>query len=380
MAMHLTDLARTAMAEWRAQDLLRTPGIFSSAQHPVATIDGRDYVLFSSSNYLSLAAHPAVIAAATAATEEFGAGSGGSRLTTGSTTWHRRAEAEFAQFVGSEDAVLFATGYQANLSTIATIGALTEDLVIFSDSLNHASIIDGCRISRTPLKVFPHRDMAALEDLLAARTTDHALVITDGLFSMDGDIAPLPELLRLCQDHGAWLMVDDAHAVGTLGDHGRGTAEYFGCALPDILIGTASKALGAEGGFVCCSSEIAGLLRNRARSYVFSTAAPASSAAAISSALTLVAEALPALRRNVAHLCQLLNLPVSPSPIIPIPVGDEAEAMKHSAALKEQGLWVPAIRYPTVPRGAAILRVTVMAEHTPEHIEQLARALATSGQ
>lgn len=377
--MNLSDLARVRHEEWQAAGLARTPGVFATAQHPVARIDGRDYVLFSSSNYLSLGAHPTVVSAAHTALESYGAGSGGSRLTTGTTELHRAAERAFAQFVGSEDAVYFATGYQANLSTIAALGAALGELEIFSDSLNHASIIDGCRISRLSLQVFPHADLEALDSLLAQRSSKHALVITDGLFSMDGDIARIPELRDVCARHGAWLMVDDAHAIGTLGAHGRGSAEHFGTALPDILIGTASKALGAEGGFVCCSQEVATLLRNRARSYVFSTATPASAPAAIIAALNMVGEQLPRLGRNVSRLRTALGLMDSPSPIIPILVGDETEAVRRSAQLKELGLWVPAIRYPTVKRGEAILRVTVMADHTDEQIDLLVSALQRVG-
>lgn len=373
--MNLTELARARNEEWYAAGLLRQPGTFSTAQHPVARIDGRDFVLFSSSNYLSLGTHPLVIAAAQEALETFGAGSGGSRLTTGTTDLHVAAEQAFARFVGSEDAVIFATGYQANLSTIAALGGMCDSLTIFSDSLNHASIIDGCRISRVPLEVFPHGDTVALESLLESRKTEHALVITDGLFSMDGDIAALTELQEVCARHNAWLMVDDAHAIGTLGTHGRGSAEHHGAPLPDILIGTASKALGAEGGFVCCSHDFAILLRNRARSYVFSTATPASAPAAILAALGLVDAQLPRLRQNIAHVRSALGLPDSPSPIIPILVGDETEAVRRSAQLKELGLWVPAIRYPTVKRGEAILRVTVMADHSEEQIDLLVSAL-----
>ncbi|MEJ5998458.1 aminotransferase class I/II-fold pyridoxal phosphate-dependent enzyme [Corynebacterium sp. H130] len=377
--MSLTDLARSANTAWATAGLLRSPGTFDTAQHPIALIDGRDYLLFSSSNYLSLSAHPAVVSSAIKAVEKYGAGSGGSRLTTGTTELHTAVERAFARFVGSEDAVYFATGYQANLSTIAALGAVSESLTIFSDSLNHASIIDGCRLSRLPLTVFPHGDRSALEAALQARSTEHALVITDGLFSMDGDIAPLPELQRICTEHGAWLMVDDAHAIGTLGPHGKGTADHFDTTLPDILIGTASKALGAEGGFVCCSHEFAQLLRNRARSYVFSTATAAASPAAILAALRLIDEQLPSLRRNIASLRTALHLPDSPSPIIPIPVGDEDKAMHASAQLKELGMWVPAIRYPTVKRGEAILRVTVMANHTEDHIRQLVDGLQSVG-
>lgn len=373
--MTLAELSEQRNEQWRAAGLHRSPGVFDSAQDTVAHIDGRDYVLFSSSNYLSLSIHPAVTAAASDALARFGVGSGGSRLTTGTTTLHQQVEEEFARFVGAEDAVYFATGYQANLSTIAALRALTQDLTIFSDALNHASIIDGCRMSKLPLQVYPHADLTALSEMLRGCTTAHALVVTDGLFSMDGDIAPIPDLQQLCHEHGAWLMVDDAHAVGTLGQGGRGTSEHFGCLLPDILVGTASKALGAEGGFVCCSKEFGTFLRNRARSFVFSTATPASSPAAIIAALGLVEAKLPALRRNIAYVCSALEIDSTPSPIIPILIGDETEAMRRSSELKEAGLWVPAIRYPTVARGKAILRITIMADHTQEQLDKLVKAV-----
>ncbi|MEJ5928968.1 aminotransferase class I/II-fold pyridoxal phosphate-dependent enzyme [Corynebacterium sp. H128] len=376
--MNLSELARRHNRDWADRGLHRTPGTFASAQHPVACIDGRDYVLFSSSNYLSLSAHPQVIHAASHATARFGAGSGGSRLTTGTTELHRAAESALATFLGAEDCVLFATGYQANLSTIATLAATSGDLCIFSDSLNHASIIDGCRIARTDLQVFPHGDYHSLGRMLAGRSSRDALVISDGLFSMDGDIADLPALQQVCKEHGAWLMIDDAHAIGSLGASGKGSSELHSCQLPEILVGTASKALGTEGGFVACSHEIAALLRDRARSYVFSTATSAAAPAAVLAALPLVPEQLPKLRRNIQLLTQRLGLPATSSPIIPIRVGEETAALAAAAELKAAGLWVPAIRFPTVARGAAILRVTMMADHTAEHIEMLAHQLSSS--
>lgn len=374
--MTLQALAAQHNADWRLKGLHREPGTFEGPQTPVTRIDGKEYVLFSSSNYLSLSTHPTVVLAARKAVEGFGTGSGGSRLTTGTTLLHQQCERAFADFVGSEDAVFFATGYQANLSTIQALGMLSPDITVFSDALNHASIIDGCRISRLQVRVFPHRDAEALGKMLANRDTAHALVVTDGLFSMDGDTADLPALHRVCQEHGAWLMVDDAHAIGTLGATGKGSAEELGTPLPDILIATASKALGAEGGFVCCSTELATVLRDRARSYVFSTATPATTPAAIMAALPLIPERLSKLRANIYQLCRGLDLPATKSPIIPIRIGDEAQAMNASQQLKDAGLWVPAIRYPTVAKGEAILRVTLMADHTPAQIDRLVTALS----
>lgn len=375
----LTALAAGALEEWQAQGLTRSLAEISSLRGARAVIDGQAMTVFSSSDYLGLSQHLELAGAAHAAIAEFGVGSTGSRLTTGTTTAHLRAEAAMADFVGTPAACFFATGYQANLSTIQTIATTRPGLEIFSGASNHASIIDGCRLARVPVHVFAHVDYQALDTALRSSSAPNKLVISDGLFSMSGALAHLPRLQEVCRTHGAWLMLDDAHAIGTLGDSGRGSAEFHRCDQPDLLMVTASKALGSEGAFVCASPEVVSLLRNRARSFVFSTAAPPASAAAITAALPLVPAGLATLRRNLAAFSELTDIATTQSPIVPIPIGSERAAVQASAALKECGLWVPAIRYPTVPRGQAILRVTITAHHTREQIEQLAAGLARLG-
>ncbi|MEJ6018924.1 aminotransferase class I/II-fold pyridoxal phosphate-dependent enzyme [Corynebacterium sp. H113] len=372
----LTDSARTRNKEWAARGLRRQLSTFSTAQLPHAVVDKREYLLFSSSDYLGLSTHPRLVEAATEALRTYGVGSGGSRLTTG-TSLHTAAEHALAQFFGADDAVLFASGYQANLSTIATIA--TADVQIFSDATNHASIIDGCKQAAAKVTVFPHRDYVELDRLLAQCPADNALVISDGVFSMSGALADVKELHRVCQKHGAWLMIDDAHGTGVIGKDGHGLCAAVG-AIPDILVVTASKALGSEGGAVICSTEIAELLRNQARSFVYSTSLNPGSVAAIIAALDVVrtqTELVSTLQSNISYLRQSLGIasasenPTLNAPIIPLPIGDEERAMSVAAALRDEGIFVPAIRYPTVPRGQAMLRLTMTARHTTADIDRV---------
>ncbi|MCK7636504.1 aminotransferase class I/II-fold pyridoxal phosphate-dependent enzyme [Corynebacterium pygosceleis] len=374
----LDDVADARNTAWSGAGLSRSLREFTGPQVPVARIDGRRLLLFSSSNYLGLATHPGVTGAARAALGVYGAGSGGSRLTTGTTDLHTRLERRLAEFFGGDghdDAVFFATGYQANVAVLQTVAG--PDVTVYSDSLNHASIIDGCRLARATVRVFPHGDLAALDRLLGECATPHALVVSDGVFSMDGDLADLPGLVTVAGRHGAWTMVDDAHGVGTLGETGRGSAGYHGV-RPDILVGTASKALGGEGGFVVCSPAVGTLLRNQARGFVYSTAPSAPTVAAVAAAVDVLdrsPELVSRLHANVRECTGRLGVRAHVSPIIPVPVGDEGRAMALSRDLRERGFFVPAIRWPTVARGAAILRVTVTAEHTPEQIRALTGAL-----
>lgn len=362
---------------WRAQNLERHERVLSSGQEPVATVDDEQLLLFSSSNYLGLAQHPLLLAAADDATRRFGTGSGGSRLTTGTTVLHRALERDLASWLGAEDALFFATGYQANLSTLAAVGG--PDVLIVSDELNHASIIDGARLARARVAVFPHGDLGAAERLLAERSEPHALIVSDGLFSMHAAIADLPGLVDIAQRHGAWTMIDDAHAIGTLGATGRGSVEYHGL-HPDILMGTASKALGAEGGFVSAQRPIIHFLRHRARSYMFSTAPTPATIAAVRAALNVLRDdpvPLCRLRTNAQLLSGLLAdahlIPhMLSTPIIPVPIGASARAMRVAEALREAGILISAIRYPTVKEGEAILRATVMATHSEEQIRRCA--------
>lgn len=370
----LSAIAAQRNSAWAAEGLARTLRTFETAQLPHSRIDGTDYLLFSSSDYLGLSTHPELISAATAAIGHFGTGSGGSRLTTG-TSIHSALENELAQFFGFDDAVLFATGYQANHSTIAAIA--TADVEIFSDAANHASIIDGCRNARAKVTVFPHADYQALDRLLAASSARHKLVISDSVFSMSGEVIDGPALERTCRRRNAWLMLDDAHGVGVIGEQGRGTAAHLGI-HPDIVVGTASKALGVEGGYVLCSAPVGELLRNQARSFVYSTSMNPGSVAAIRAALKQLeaGDVVKRLQRNIARVRSLVGAQSDPaSAIMPLPVGDEAEAMDATARLAELGVYIPAIRYPTVPRGEAMLRLTITALHTDADIDQLEWAL-----
>lgn len=384
MTPSLEQAVQARLQQWDEDGLWRSPSVFASGQTPNAIVQQagdycvREAVLFSSSNYLGLAEHPDIAHAAKEAIDEYGVGSGGSRLTTGSGKLHIEAEAAVASFTGYPDAVLFASGYQANISTLQALAS--PQLTIVSDARNHASIIDGCRLAKAngaTVVVTPHRDVEAVDKALSTRTTEYALVVTDGLFSMDGVLAPLSDLYKVTDNHGAWLMVDDAHAFGTIGATGRGLPEHFGI-RPDIQLITASKALGAEGALVATSGPVAQLLRQQARSFVFSTSPTPANCAAIIAGVNLL-ETNPnlvgGLQDNFSYWHQRRGTLKPEGPIIPIHVGDESVAMEASAALLERGFIVPAIRWPTVPHGAAILRVTLMATHTKTQIDALCNEL-----
>ena len=377
----LDNAAKQQCDTWRSQGLERTPAIFSTGQTPVATIDSHEYVLFSSSNYLGLAEHPAVTKAAADALNRFGAGSGGSRLTTGTTDLHAQVEHDFARFLGYEDSVFFSAGFMANAGVLQALAG--PGTLIVSDERNHASIIDGCRLAKAQgatVRVYSHRDPAHVDELLRGHSGE-AIVVTDGLFSMDGTLAPVPELLAVCHARGAALMVDDAHGTGTLGATGRGITEHFSLVddHPDILVATSSKALGVEGGAVAASAPVAALLRQKARTFVYSTSSTPATCAAVSAAIGVLEgedSPVPALHRNIRRLAGHLGMGEWQSPIIPVPIGDETQAVHASAALRQAGYFVPAIRWPTVPRHQAMLRVTVMATHTFEQIDRLADVIS----
>ncbi|MDN8634791.1 aminotransferase class I/II-fold pyridoxal phosphate-dependent enzyme [Corynebacterium kefirresidentii] len=384
MTPSLEQAVQARLQQWDEDGLWRSPSVFASGQTPNAIVQQagdhrvREAVLFSSSNYLGLAEHPDIAHAAKEAIDEYGVGSGGSRLTTGSGKLHIEAEAAVASFTGYPDAVLFASGYQANISTLQALAS--PELTIVSDARNHASIIDGCRLAKAngaTVVVTPHRDVEAVDKALSSRTTEYVLVVTNGLFSMDGVLAPLPDLYKVTDNHGAWLMVDDAHAFGTIGTTGRGLPEHFGI-RPDIQLITASKALGAEGALVATSGPVAQLLRQQARSFVFSTSPTPAICAAITAGVNLLGtnpNLVGGLQDNFSYWHQRRGTLKPEGPIIPIHVGDESVAMEASAALLERGFIVPAIRWPTVPHGAAILRVTLMATHTKTQIDALCNEL-----
>jgi 8-amino-7-oxononanoate synthase len=378
----------------RISGLYRTFRTVGSAQGPRIAIAGREYLNFSSNDYLGLADDPILKRAATAAIDTYGVGSGASRLVCGNLQPYDELESRLAAFKGKEAAIVFGSGYAANVGTItALVGK--GDLVIL-DKLDHASIIDGARQSGATIRVYPHKNLKKLEDFLkqsvvgaptqASGRTPRILIVTETVFSMDGDLAPLVELVALKERYNAWLMIDEAHATGLYGHHRRGLAEPLGVeGKIDITLGTLSKALGCAGGFVVGSQVLIDYLRNRARSLIYSTALPPSVCAAAAAAVDFVMsdqghERRDQLWRNVSELKQGLSaLGVqneSRSPIIPIIIGDEAATVEMSAKLFEQGIFVPAIRFPTVPKGKARLRVTVTAGHGGEDIRKFLKVLA----
>ena len=339
---------------------------------------------FASNDYQNLAEDPRLKEAACAAIQRHGAGSGASRLVTGTLPEHARLEQHLASFKGTEDAVVWATGYMANVGTISALVGKGD--AVFSDALNHASIIDGCRLSRADVFVYRHGDMDDLaRQLDAAGPRRRKLVVSDAVFSMDGDILDLPAFLEVCHRAGAVSMIDEAHATGVLGATGRGLTEHYGC-KPDIILGTLSKALGSEGGFVCASRTVCDYLRNRSRSFIFSTAPGPGAMAAADTALSIL-EAEPgraeALRAKATRFVEALNAAgvacTTQSAIVPIPIGDEHLACEVSAALERKGVLIPAIRYPTVARGAARLRAAVDIGKTDAELQRVAALVAGLG-
>jgi len=372
-------IAQAELEDLRRAGLFRTPPTIVSRQGPKVIIGQREYLVFCSNNYLSLASDRRLIQAAVAATQEFGTGSAASRLISGSMLPHHQLEAELAAFKRTPAALLFPTGYMANVGLIsAAVGV--EDTVII-DRLCHASIIDGCRLSRARLQVYPHNDLESLERTLQRSSRfRRRLIITESVFSMDGDTAPLPEIVHLAQKYGAYTLVDEAHATGVLGEDGRG-----GCALQgvegqvDLVMGTLSKAVGSLGGFLAAGQDTVEYFRQRARSFIYTTAPPPGVCAAALAGLRLIREE-PQRRlqlwRNVEKLRAGLgalgfNLGASTTQIIPVIIGPEDEACRLSQKLFRQGILIPAIRPPTVPKGTARLRITPQAGHTPDDIERL---------
>ncbi len=345
--------------------------------------NGKKYIVFSSNNYLGLTFDPRVIEAAAGAVRE-GTGSTGSRLTTGGVFAASELEKELASFKHAEAALLFNTGYMTNLGVL--YGLTEPGDVIFSDALNHASIIDGCRISRCRTEVFRHNDMADLEQQLQACKAEVKLIVTDGVFSMDGDLANLPELVRLKEKYNALLIVDDAHAAGVLGEDGAGTASHYQLGgSVDLQVGTLSKSLASVGGYVAGPRVLIEYLRNKSRPFIFSTFLSPSDTAAATMALQILRTEgktlLGRLRENTALMCRLLReggIPIADTavtPIIPVMVGDAAKATGIDYALRERGILLSAIRPPTVAPGTSRLRLTVTAAHTEEQIRYTAEAM-----
>lgn len=375
------------LASLERQHLRRRRLTHEGPQSVRLSIDGRELLNFGSNDYLALASDPRLSRAASEAAASVGWGSGASPLVAGRAALHRQLEERLAEFEGTEAAVLFSSGFAANLGAIAALAGPGD--AVYCDRKNHASLWDGCRLSRADVRVYPHNDCRRLAELLAASGRyRRRLIVTDGLFSMDGDLAPLDELAELAERHRAMLLVDEAHATGVFGRHGRGAAEHFG--VEDRVharVGTLSKALGCSGGFVSGSSATIEWLVNRARSYVFSTAAPAAGSAAALAALDVVRDE-PQRREALLARGQALrdrlrgqgwSTGASASQIIPVIIGDPRRATALSAKLFERGLFVPAIRPPTVPEGEALLRISLTAGHTEEMIAALIGALGACG-
>ncbi|MCU0758499.1 MAG: 8-amino-7-oxononanoate synthase [Steroidobacteraceae bacterium] len=377
---------RRVVAAPLPRDAAASPGAQSS---PVLVLDGRRVLNFCSNDYLGLATHPALAAAMAAGAHAQGAGAGASHLVSGHGPEHEALERELAEFTGRERALLFSTGYMANLG-VAVALADRDDLVL-GDRLNHASLLDAALLARTRRALrYPHGDAAAarraLEAHAAAAPRAGALLLTDGVFSMDGDLAPLPALAAAAREHGAWLVVDDAHGLGVLGATGRGSLEHFGldAAAVPVLVGTLGKAFGSFGAFVAGDAPLVDWLVQRARTYVYTTALPQPVAAATRAALRLVAgeawrrEKLGALVQRFRDAARARGLPLmdSTTPIQPVMFGDSAAALDASARLRDAGFWVGAIRPPTVPAGSARLRVTLSASHREADVDALVVALA----
>ncbi|MEX2114550.1 MAG: 8-amino-7-oxononanoate synthase [Pirellulales bacterium] len=372
------------LARLSAGDLRRTVSTQRGPQRAIVSVAGQEFINFGSNDYLGLAADPRLAAAAAQAALAVGCGAGASPLVTGHVETHRRLEQRLAEFEGTEAALLFSSGYAANLGAIAAL--VGRDDAIFADEKNHASMIDGCRLSRAQVHVYPHCDSRALASLLAtANRFGRRLIVTESLFSMDGDVAPLGELAQLASQHDCMLLVDEAHATGVFGAHGRGVAEALGVEDQiDVRIGTLSKALGCSGGFVAGSRRLIEWLLNAARPYVFSTALAPPVAAAAIAALDVVRDE-PSRRAELlgqaAELRTQLaacgwSLPNGSGQIIPLVASEAAQALAWSARLRAAGLLVPAIRPPSVPPGQSLLRVSLNWGHTPAMIDRLLEALA----
>jgi len=366
----------------RERALLRRRKVAGSACQPQTVVDGKTVLAFCSNDYLGLAAHSQIAETLAAAALRHGVGSGASHLISGHHQLHETLERDLARFTGLERTLSFSSGYMANQALITSLVGRGD--AVFSDALNHASLIDACRLSRAEIHRYPHLDVAALAAQLAQSNAARKLIVTDAVFSMDGDIAPLPQLLELSERHDALLVVDDAHGFGVLGANGRGSLSHFGLASPRIAyMATLGKAAGVSGAFVGGSAGLIEWLVQKGRTYIFTTAAPPAIAAAQSKALELIEQD----EQRRTHLRELIarfrtrlrlrrwSLIESQTPIQPLLIGENDEAVQVADRLMDDGLWVPAIRPPTVPAGTARLRITFSAAHSHAHVEQLVDAL-----
>ncbi|MCX9155114.1 8-amino-7-oxononanoate synthase [Niveibacterium sp. 24ML] len=379
--MPIWDRLGADIAELDAAGLRRRRRTISERQGSEVLVDGRRAINFCANDYLSLADHPALTAAAIEGARHWGVGSGASHLVSGHFAEHEAAEKKLAALVGCEAALLFSTGYMANSGVMPALVGRGD--AIFADRLNHASLVDGALLSRADLRRYPHADTAALERMLGESSAPRKLIVTDSVFSMDGDIAPLRQLFELAERFDTWLLIDDAHGFGILGPHGGGALRHFGIDSPRVLyIGTLGKAAGVSGAFVAGAHQVVEWILQKARTYIFTTGSPPLLAAAICAAADLV-EASDDRRMHVAALIRQLRtglrhperLLASDTPIQPLIVGSNTAALALAAALFEEGLWVPAIRPPTVPQGSARLRISLSAAHRADQVDALVAAI-----
>jgi len=370
------------LRQLEAQGLSRRRRVVTGAQGPYVEVDGKPLLAFCSNDYLGLAGHPAIVEAAKAGLDVYGTGAGASALISGHTAAHAGLEERLASFVGAPRALYFSSGYMASLGTVPALVGRGD--AVFSDALNHACLIDAARLSRADVHVYPHGDISALERMLANCSNPTKLVASDAVFSMDGDIAPLRELLALCERHDAWLLIDDAHGFGVLGKGGRGTLAHLGLASPRIVyLGTLGKAAGVAGAFVAGEEALVEWLVQRARTYVFTTGSAPALAAALAASLELI-ERDEWRREHLQALVARLRAGLAPLPwrllpsttaVQPLIVGDNRAAVVLMERLAERGIWAPAIRPPTVPEGTARLRISLSAAHSLEDVDRLITAL-----
>lgn len=368
---------RKEQALYRCRRTLQTP------QQPIVQVDGREYLAFCSNDYLGLANHPEVIKSFQTAANKYGVGGGASHLVNGHSQAHHELEEALAEFTGRPKALLFSTGYMANIGAVNAL--LGKQDAVFQDRLNHASLLDAGLLSGARFQRYLHNDSESLDKKLAKTEARRKLVVTDGVFSMDGDLAELPDLSSVCKKHDAWLMVDDAHGFGCLGESGGGCAEHFSMPSDDlqVLVGTLGKGFGTAGAFVAGSEVLIETLVQHARTYIYTTSMPPAVAAATLTSLRLLQEdtwrrdKLTQLIKQFRDGCQELGLTLmdSPTPIQPIMIGESDKAMQISKALEDDGIFISAIRPPTVPQGSARLRVTLSASHTEQQVERLLQSL-----
>jgi 8-amino-7-oxononanoate synthase len=379
--------------EYGLADSIREAGVYSfyrnisSAQDPIVTMDGREVVMLGSNNYLGLASHPEVKQAAIDALEKYGTGCAGSRLLNGTLDLHVDLEDRLATFMKRDSALTFATGFQVNLGVLSCL--LGRHDIVFLDNLDHACIIDGARLGFSKIVKYKHNDMADLEDKLSRAPAEAGkMIVVDGVFSMEGDLCTLPDLVRLKKQYGTRLMVDDAHGLGVMGAHGRGTAEHFGCEDDvDLVMGTFSKSLAAAGGFIAGDSVIIDYIRHNARAQIFSAASPPPLAAAVLKAIDVMErepERRERLWENTHYMLNALeNLGFdtggTESPVIPMVVGDDWTVFSMVSRLEEEGVFVNPVITPAVPPGKAMIRTSYMATHTREHLDKALAALAKVG-